>query len=58
LRRHSGEKVHNATTGAKVKNFVAGIVATLIVFTFGGWLYLRLGLCGPASESSTFLARI
>ena len=28
---------------AKVKNFVAGIVATLIVFTFCGWLYLRLG---------------
>jgi thiosulfate dehydrogenase len=28
---------------AKVKNFVGGIVATLIVFTFGGWLYLRLG---------------
>ncbi len=26
-----------------MKNFVAGIVATLIVFTFGGWLYLRLG---------------
>jgi thiosulfate dehydrogenase len=27
----------------RMKNFVAGIVATLIVFTFGGWLYLRLG---------------
>lgn len=26
-----------------MRNFVAGIVATLIVFTFGGWLYLRLG---------------
>ena len=26
-----------------MKNFVAGIVATLIVLTFGGWLYLRLG---------------
>jgi mono/diheme cytochrome c family protein len=26
-----------------MKNFVAGVVATLIVFTFGGWLYLRLG---------------
>ena len=26
-----------------MKNFVAGIVATLIVFTFCGWLYLRLG---------------
>ena len=26
-----------------MKNFVAGIIATLIVFTFGGWLYLRLG---------------
>lgn len=26
-----------------MKNFVAGIVATLMVFTFGGWLYLRLG---------------
>ena len=31
------------TREAKVKNFVAGIVVTLIVFTFGGWLYLRLG---------------
>ena len=26
-----------------MKNFVAGIVATLILFTFGGWLYLKLG---------------
>lgn len=26
-----------------MKNLVSGIVATLIVFTFGGWLYLRLG---------------
>ncbi len=26
-----------------MKNFVGGIVVTLIVFTFGGWLYLRLG---------------
>jgi len=26
-----------------MRNFVAGIVTTLIVFTFGGWLYLRLG---------------
>ena len=26
-----------------MKNFVGGIVATLIVFTLGGWLYLRLG---------------
>jgi mono/diheme cytochrome c family protein len=26
-----------------MKNFVAGIVATLIVFTVGSWLYLRLG---------------
>jgi thiosulfate dehydrogenase len=26
-----------------MRNFVGGIVATLIVFTFGGWLYLRLG---------------
>jgi len=28
---------------AKVKNFVAGMVATLILFTFCGWLYFRLG---------------
>jgi mono/diheme cytochrome c family protein len=26
-----------------MKNFVAGIVATLILFTFGAWLYVRLG---------------
>ena len=26
-----------------MRNFVAGIVTTLIVFTVGGWLYLRLG---------------
>lgn len=26
-----------------MKSFVAGIVATMIVFTFGAWLYLRLG---------------
>lgn len=26
-----------------MKNFVAGIAATLIVFTVGGWLYLELG---------------
>ena len=26
-----------------MKNFVAGIVATLILFTFGGWLYFGLG---------------
>lgn len=26
-----------------MKNFVLGIVATLIAFSFGGWLYVRLG---------------
>ena len=26
-----------------MRNFLAGIAATLIVLTFGGWLYLRLG---------------
>lgn len=26
-----------------MRNFVAGVVATLIVLTFVGWLYLRLG---------------
>ena len=28
---------------ARAKKIVGGIVATLIVFTLGGWLYLRLG---------------
>ena len=28
---------------ARLKKFVPGIAATLIVFTFAGWLYLRLG---------------
>jgi hypothetical protein len=26
-----------------MKNFVCGVVATPIVFTFAGWLYLKLG---------------
>jgi len=42
---------------AKVKNFVAGIVVTLIVFTFGGWLYLRLGYADLRANLA-FLARI
>lgn len=33
-----------------MKNFVAGIVATLIVFTLGGWLYLKLGYAGLRSN--------
>ena len=36
-----------------MKSFVAGILATLIVFTFGGWLYLRLGYADLRANLST-----
>lgn len=37
------EKVHNALGEALMKIFIAGVVATLIVFPLGYWLYLKLG---------------
>lgn len=33
-----------------MKHFVAGIVATLIVFTLGSWLYLKLGYADLRSD--------
>jgi hypothetical protein len=36
-----------------MKNLVAGILATLIVFTFGGSLYLRLGYADLRANLST-----
>ncbi|MGA8492716.1 MAG: c-type cytochrome [Terriglobales bacterium] len=43
-----------------MKNFVGGIVATLVVFTLGGWLYVKLGFVDmranpePSSLESEF----
>lgn len=34
-----------------MRNFVAGIVATLIVITVGGWLYLKLGYADLRSSA-------
>jgi hypothetical protein len=41
-----------------MRNFLAGIVTTLIVFTCGGWLLPETRFRGPAGESSTILAGI
>ncbi|MFZ3339450.1 MAG: cytochrome c [Terriglobales bacterium] len=34
-----------------MRNFVAGIVATLVVLTLGGWLYLKLGYVDTRADS-------
>ena len=36
-----------------MKNFIAGVVATLIVFTLGCWLYLKLGYADLRSTVPT-----
>lgn len=41
-----------------MRNFLQGILATLVVLALGGWLYLRLGYADLRANAEPPLARI